>query len=55
MTIIDSQVHVYAANTPERRKRAIRLRDGVPLPDDGWESIRDTAHGAKLRLDAYGF
>jgi len=46
---------VLLPGEPERRKRAIRLRDGVPLPDDGWESIRETAHGAKLRLDAYGF
>lgn len=46
---------VLLPGEPERRKRAIRLREGIPLPDDGWESIRETARGAKLRLDAYGF
>ncbi len=46
---------VLLPGEPERRKRAIRLREGIPLPDDGWDSIRDTARAAKLRLDAYGF
>lgn len=46
---------VLLPGEPERRKRAIRMREGIPLPEDGWESIRETARGAKLRLDAYGF
>ena len=46
---------VLLPGKPERRKRAIRLRDGIPVPDDGWESIRETAQTAKLRLEAYGF
>jgi uncharacterized oxidoreductase len=46
---------VLLPGEPERRKRAARLRDGIPLPEDGWESIRETAVAAKLRLDAYGF
>jgi hypothetical protein len=31
------------------------MRDGVPVPDDGWESIRETARAAKLDLEKYGF
>ena len=28
---------------PERRTRAERLKNGVPLPDDAWRAICDTA------------
>src|SRR5690348_2015495 len=30
---------VLLPGEPERRKRAIRVREGVPVPEDGWQSI----------------
>jgi uncharacterized oxidoreductase len=46
---------VLLPGEPERRKRAARLRDGVPLPEDGWASICDTARAAGIRPEDYGF
>jgi uncharacterized oxidoreductase len=46
---------VLLPGEPERRKRALRLREGIPLPEDGWQSICDTAREAKLDLAASGF
>ena len=40
---------------PERRKRAQRLKDGIPLPEDGWDSICETARAANVQIADYGF
>jgi uncharacterized oxidoreductase len=45
---------VLLPGEPERRKRAIRMREGVPVPEDGWQSIRDTARAANIDAEAYG-
>ena len=46
---------VLLPGEPERRRRAERLREGIPLPEDGWASICDTARAAAIRLEDYGF
>jgi uncharacterized oxidoreductase len=46
---------VLLPGEPERRKRAIRLREGIPLPAEGWASIRNTARAASIRPEDYGF
>jgi uncharacterized oxidoreductase len=46
---------VLLPGEPERRKRAARLRDGVPMSEDGWASIRETARDAGLKVEDYGF
>jgi hydroxycarboxylate dehydrogenase B len=46
---------VLLPGEPERRKRAERLRDGIPLPEDGWASICETARAAGIDPAAYGF
>jgi uncharacterized oxidoreductase len=45
---------VLLPGEPERRKRAARMRDGVPMPEDGWASICETAQAAGLRVEDYG-
>ena len=45
---------VLLPGEPERRKRAQRLKDGVPLPDDGWDAICATARTANVSLADYG-
>jgi uncharacterized oxidoreductase len=45
---------VLLPGEPERRRRETRMRDGVPLPEDGWASICDTARAAGLSLESYG-
>jgi uncharacterized oxidoreductase len=44
---------VLLPGEPERRKRVERLRDGIPLPEDGWASICDTARAAGLSIEGY--
>jgi uncharacterized oxidoreductase len=46
---------VLLPGEPERRRRAERLREGIPLPEDGWASIRETARAAAIRPEDYGF
>ncbi len=46
---------VLLPGEPERRKRETRLREGVPLPEDGWASICATARAASIRPEDYGF
>jgi uncharacterized oxidoreductase len=50
-----SNGEVLLPGEPERRKRAARTRDGVPLSKDGWASICETARAAGLRVEDYGF
>ncbi len=45
---------VLLPGEPERRKRAMRLREGIPLPEDGWASICDTARAAGVKPEDYG-
>ena len=45
---------VLLPGEPERRKRQTRLREGVPLPEDGWASIRETALGAGVAPADFG-
>jgi uncharacterized oxidoreductase len=45
---------VLLPGEPERRKRAARLRDGIPMPDDGWAAICETAQTAGLQVSDYG-
>jgi len=44
---------VLLPGEPERRKRAERLKNGIPLPEYGWASICDTAREAKLCPESY--
>jgi uncharacterized oxidoreductase len=46
---------VLLPGEPERRKRAVRLREGIPLPEDGWASICDTARAVGIQPEDYGF
>lgn len=46
---------VLLPGEPERHKRQVRSRDGVPLPEDGWASICETARDAGLKPEDYGF
>jgi uncharacterized oxidoreductase len=34
---------VLVPGEPERLSRAVRERDGIPLADDAWKAIADTA------------
>ena len=38
---------------PERRLCAKRMAEGVPLPDDGWKAICETARQAKIDVKLY--
>lgn len=40
---------VLLPGEPEQRSRAKRLAEGIPLPDDAWNSILATARGTGLR------
>ncbi len=46
---------VLLPGEPERRKRGERMRDGVPLPEDGWASICKIAQSANIPPESYGF
>jgi uncharacterized oxidoreductase len=39
---------VLAPGEPERRTREIRTRDGIPLDDETWRQLRDTARHAGI-------
>lgn len=39
---------ILVPGEPERRLRKKRLAEGIPLPDDTWRAILDTAHDAGL-------
>ena len=46
----DADAPVLAPGEMEARRRAERLVSGVPLPEEAWANIRDTA--AKLGVPA---
>jgi uncharacterized oxidoreductase len=46
---------VLLPGEPERRKRAARMREGIPMSDDGWTAICETAQAAKIAVRDYGF
>jgi uncharacterized oxidoreductase len=45
---------VLLPGEPERRKKAARLRDGIPMSEDGWEAICETARAAGIAAGSYG-
>ncbi len=48
----DPEVEVLAPGQPEQRRKAARLADGIPLPEDTWGSILAAAD--KVGLDRAG-
>lgn len=44
---------VLLPGEPERRLRAKRMLEGIPLPDDGWKAISETARQAKIDVKQY--
>jgi uncharacterized oxidoreductase len=45
---------VLVPGDPERLSRAARMRDGVPLADEAWKSICDTADRLGVAAPAIG-
>jgi uncharacterized oxidoreductase len=39
---------VLLPGEPERRRRVQRMAEGIPLPDDGWASLCETARAANI-------
>jgi len=44
---------VLVPGEPERRSKAERLKNGVPLPDDAWRAICATAREVGVDPDRY--
>jgi uncharacterized oxidoreductase len=49
----DPDGEVLLPGEPERRKREQRLREGIPIPEDGWASICEVARRANIRPEEY--
>jgi uncharacterized oxidoreductase len=41
---VDSVAEVLMPNEPEHRERQVRLRSGIPIEEDTWRRLVDTAH-----------
>jgi uncharacterized oxidoreductase len=48
---IDPKVEVMVPGEPEARMKAKRLKEGVPLPDDTWKAIAESALLAGLNRE----
>ncbi|HVL71788.1 MAG TPA: malate/lactate/ureidoglycolate dehydrogenase [Beijerinckiaceae bacterium] len=44
---------VLLPGEPERRTKAERLKNGVPLPDEAWAAIAESARGSGLDAESY--
>ena len=47
---VEAGGEILVPGEPERRSRARRLAEGVPLPDATWQAIRDSAQDLGVML-----